>query len=348
MTMMCRSGSSSEGFLVSSVTLESLDLHAAPSDDDDDDDYGIVADTSQHSDGLMSKLETAAAANEKLMAVNNMLGEVESEGFLASSFPLESSDVAAAPSDDDDDDDDDDDYGLFIEEMEPTASNIAAPASQYLDTQQQETPPSDNEYGLFIEELVPIREQDDTHPVAASGDNEYGQFSEELVSLKQAPETPQDAALTAEGLSSLLPRQSSMKKVSSYGALEPLGDNIPISLKRNAYKMLPAPSMKKSESLASFFNGTPKPIIKKRVCFHNIHVRDYDQTIGDNPSCSYGTPVSLDWNYQENEALNIDLYEGNRLRRRSLRDMHLNYYQRKHLLSLRHSEEEIRAGKKTA
>jgi hypothetical protein len=128
--------------------------------------------------------------------------------------------------------------------------------------------------------------------------------------------------------------------------MENLGDNIPISLKRNAFKVLPAPSMKKSESLASFFDGTAE-LIEKRVCFHNIHVRDYDQTIGDSPSCSYGTPVSLDWNYEEQEGLNIDIYEGNRLRRRSLRDMHLNYYQRKHLLSLRHSEEEIREGKKT-
>lgn len=347
MTMMCRTASSSEGFLASSFPLESLDVEAAPSDDD----YGTVEYTLQHSDGLLSTLKTAVATNEKCMAVN-MLGEVESEGFLASSFPLEDLDlVEAAPSDYDDDDD----YGLFIEEMEPaeydrTASQIAAPASQFLDTRQQEIPLSDHEYGLFIEELMPIKEQDDTYSVASSGDNDFGQFTEMPMPLKQEPETPQGAALTAEGLSSLQPRQSksSMKKISSYGALEALGDNIPISVKRNAFKMLPAPSMKKSGSLASFFNETPKPIIKKRVCFHNIHVRDYDQTIGDHPSCSYGTPVSLDWNYQENEALNIDLYEGNRLTRRSMRDMHLNYYQRKHLLSLRHSEEEIAAGKKAA
>jgi hypothetical protein len=31
--------------------------------------------------------------------------------------------------------------------------------------------------------------------------------------------------------------------------------------------------------------------------------------------------MSLDWNYRENEALNIDIYEGNRLHGRSLRDI---------------------------
>lgn len=257
------------------------------------------------------------------------------KGFLASSFPLESLDVQekeAAPSDDDDEEEE---YGLFIEEMDPathdgTASQISALATQCLDTPQQQAPPSDDDddnHGFFIEELVPIKGE-------------------------QQAEAPQGAALTAaaglpDGLPPLQIWRSSIKKVSSYGAMELLGDNIPISLKKNAFKVLPAPSMKKSESLASFFNPTTVPL-KKRVCFHNIHVRDYDQTIGDNPSCSYGTPVSLDWNYQENEALNIDVYEGNRLRRRSLRDMHLNYYQRKHLLSLRHSEDEIKEGKKTA
>lgn len=272
-----------------------------------------------------------------------------SEGFLTSSFPLESLDVQDAPGDDD--------YGLFIEEMQPakhdrTAPQISPSATHCLDTQQQETPPSEKAYGLFMEVLVPTKFDEGTSSGAASGDNDYGQFTEEFVSVKQQAEIPQGTALTAaeglpEGPSPLEPRRSSIKKISSYGALELLGDNIPISLKRNAFKVLPAPIMKKSESLASFFNMTPEPL-KKRVCFHNIHVRDYDQTIGDNPSCSYGTPVSLDWNYQENEALSIDMYEGNRLRRRSLRDMHLNYYQRKHLLSLRHSEQEIKAGKKTA
>jgi hypothetical protein len=129
--------------------------------------------------------------------------------------------------------------------------------------------------------------------------------------------------------------------------MEQLGENIPISLERNAFKVLPAPSMKTSKSLASLIHGKTEPR-KKSVYFHCNHVRDYDQTIGDNPSCAYGTPVPLDWNYTENEALNIDIYEGIRFRRRSLREMHLNHYQRKHLLSLRHSEEEIRAGKKTA
>jgi hypothetical protein len=271
-----------------------------------------------------------------------------SEGFLASSFPLESLDVQekeAAPSDDDD-------YGLFIEEMDPakhdgaTVPQVVALTTQCLDTQQQETPPSDDDYGLCIEQLVPVGEDDANYPFVPSGDNDYGQFTEEFVPKKQELTAAEGLS---EGLSPHQPRRPSIKMVSTYGAMEKLGKNIPISLKRNAFKVLPALSMKKSESLASFFHGgTTEEPIKKSVSFHNIYVRDYDQTIGDNPSCSCGTPVSLDWNYEENEALNIDIYEGNRLRRRSLRDMHVNYYQRKHLLSLRHSEEEIKEGKKAA
>ena len=36
---------------------------------------------------------------------------------------------------------------------------------------------------------------------------------------------------------------------------------------------------------------------RKSVCFSEICIREYAMTIGDNPSCSRGAPVSLHWNY---------------------------------------------------
>ena len=45
-------------------------------------------------------------------------------------------------------------------------------------------------------------------------------------------------------------------------------------------------------------------------------------------ACSYGAPVGLDWEYIEYESLDLDEYENNRGKRRTLRALILNYYQR--------------------
>ena len=55
--------------------------------------------------------------------------------------------------------------------------------------------------------------------------------------------------------------------------------------------------------------------------------------LGDHPCCSYGPPLTIDWNYFEYEPLCINQYEFYHVTRRSLREMMLNYYQRKHVLS---------------
>merc|ERR1712238_242161 len=33
------------------------------------------------------------------------------------------------------------------------------------------------------------------------------------------------------------------------------------------------------------------------VSFKAVEIREYDRAIGDNPSCSSGPPIALDWNY---------------------------------------------------
>jgi len=69
-------------------------------------------------------------------------------------------------------------------------------------------------------------------------------------------------------------------------------------------------SMKKKPSLlgdAVSFNrnndSKPKKSIKPSVSFHSISVREYNIAMGDNPSCSYGIPISLGWEYQQHDTV---------------------------------------------
>lgn len=47
------------------------------------------------------------------------------------------------------------------------------------------------------------------------------------------------------------------------------------------------------------------------VRFNSVEIREYNITVGDNPSCSCGPPISLGWYYHPNEQkeLSLDLYE---------------------------------------
>ncbi len=90
------------------------------------------------------------------------------------------------------------------------------------------------------------------------------------------------------------------------------------------------------------------------VKFQNIEIRNYDMTLGDNPSCSYGPPVSLDWKYDKEQVLHIDDYEEGRGTRRKTYQMQMNARYRRHILDQMHftpdeiarSEKEIKSIKK--
>jgi hypothetical protein len=47
----------------------------------------------------------------------------------------------------------------------------------------------------------------------------------------------------------------------------------------------------------------------KNVCFSEITIREYPYILGDNPACSCGAPLSIDWKYQESYTRNLDLFE---------------------------------------
>jgi hypothetical protein len=105
--------------------------------------------------------------------------------------------------------------------------------------------------------------------------------------------------------------------------------------------------VRRSTSCPAFCDTTK---VKKSVSFALIEIREYEQTIGDNPSVSYGPPISLDWNYEQLEAVDVDAYEGNRGKRRTLPQLMMNYYVRKNTLIHKcgYSEEDLKRATKQA
>ena len=88
--------------------------------------------------------------------------------------------------------------------------------------------------------------------------------------------------------------------------------------------------------------ATPPPKRRKNVTFATVTIREYKQTVGVNPFCSYGCPISLDWEYEAFDPIDFHEYEATRPPRRSRRGMLTSYYQRRDTLLLSgHSMEEL-------
>lgn len=94
-------------------------------------------------------------------------------------------------------------------------------------------------------------------------------------------------------------------------------------------------------------SGFVEGALKKRISFGTIQIREHGVTIGDNPSCSYGTPVSLDWEHQDLEELKVEEYESFRTsRQRTKKEFYMNHFQRNNLLKLNgYSTNEIKQSK---
>ena len=70
-------------------------------------------------------------------------------------------------------------------------------------------------------------------------------------------------------------------------------------------------------------------------------------TLGNHPCVSIGPPLSIDWDYEENEPQDVDEYEFDRvLSRKSQQEMYLNYYARKHILGQDYTEKDFKQVKK--
>lgn len=101
------------------------------------------------------------------------------------------------------------------------------------------------------------------------------------------------------------------------------------------------PPMSPSTRVRKSVGGT----LHRQVSFHQVQIRRYPMIAGDNPACQMGTPVQLDWGYEELPALDLDDFEATRsqTRRRKLHHLILNYFQRNRiLLGIGYTEEEIK------
>mmetsp|Transcript_50 Transcript_50/g.112 ORF Transcript_50/g.112 Transcript_50/m.112 type:complete len:286 (-) Transcript_50:324-1181(-) len=55
--------------------------------------------------------------------------------------------------------------------------------------------------------------------------------------------------------------------------------------------------------------------------FANVNIREYSRTVGDNPSCSSGPPISISWEYNIVGNITLDDYERTRPPRRIQKEM---------------------------
>lgn len=72
---------------------------------------------------------------------------------------------------------------------------------------------------------------------------------------------------------------------------------------------------------------------KRNVSFTEISVREYDVELSDHPSCSYGPPIQLGWDYQETHKTSVEDYEVTRSpHRREVHELVLSYNTRRRRL----------------
>lgn len=96
------------------------------------------------------------------------------------------------------------------------------------------------------------------------------------------------------------------------------------------------PQEETKEDAAGVPSSSPRGMGKRSISFGTIQIREHSLTCGDNPSVSYGTPLSLDWLSEDMEAIDVEDYEEYRSSPdyavRTKRELMLNYYQRNDLL----------------
>ena len=91
-------------------------------------------------------------------------------------------------------------------------------------------------------------------------------------------------------------------------------------------------------SLKSQTSGSRAPSMsnaggmRRNISFSKIHIREYDMTLGDNPSCSFGPPVQLSWDASHETQMCIEKYEETREPRRTKRQLVMSYCVRMQLL----------------
>ena len=94
------------------------------------------------------------------------------------------------------------------------------------------------------------------------------------------------------------------------------------------------PSSSRSSSTTDTRNDNEKDG-GKRVKFVNVEIREYDVTLVDNPACSFGPAVGLDWTFSQRDCETLAAYEDRRsrqYRRTTPQELGLSYNQRHEIL----------------
>jgi hypothetical protein len=211
---------------------------------------------------------------------------------------------------------------------------------------EEEQPPPQQQQQQEDDDLDKGR-TDDTQSSQAAAAATAAKPSLKRMSVDMIQYRPSDRSISV----ALTPSRPSLRRHSSYGE----DGTIPLDFdRRGSVRVLPKPDVKKVQqqqskrvSAPASFGGGATPAaatstaatttVKRSVSFHMIGIREHRITMGDNPSCSYGTPISLDWDYIDFEGLTLDDYELHRFvsgrgRPRTLRQLYLNHYQRINLL----------------
>jgi hypothetical protein len=133
----------------------------------------------------------------------------------------------------------------------------------------------------------------------------------------------------ANSMPARLPRKSSLKRISSIHSTTSNNSGTP------------------DTTTSSANNNHKSPAVKRTVSFGKLETREYSIALSDHPSCSYGPPISLGWDFCDKESMTLDDYEYTRTpyRRKNMHDMILSYNVRRYLLLKRagYTPEELEA-----
>ena len=68
------------------------------------------------------------------------------------------------------------------------------------------------------------------------------------------------------------------------------------------------------------------------VSFSTVEISNYPVVLGDNPSCSAGLPLQLDWTPRTKETYDLDEFERSRGKRRKEGELLIHFLTRQHLI----------------
>ena len=201
-----------------------------------------------------------------------------------------------------------------------------------------------------------------TYPAELSDSTPDEECSESHLSDEDDLDRTASPSAMAVGSDQVLPEQPATEIASSNtgrrSSILKRSESEPFSAVKEctkAWKRLPPPdidALRRTMTLPclDLADDSYAPRESMSVSFAQVQIRCYEQTVGDNPSVSYGPPITLDWDYEQMEPINIDAYEDARGKRRSLRQMVLSYYHRRNVLSWQYgvSDDELKVAKKQA